>query len=237
MSKHVSNPGTQNTFPIGNGFAPSIAEGGPKCVVVPLDFTTDNTIEIDFTQIQTAGALSFVQSIWVDNSANANDLTLTFDQTGQAIVVPATAQGIYPVIAPISAKCLAVTVAGIGVVCMLIAVNVPMPLSQTGPVTFSPAVVNASMVPVQKNFTSANVVVTGADQVALAANAARTRLIIQAPFNNAGRVTLNFGAAAVAEQGITLSPGEKFDTSVGPVDARDIHAIGTAADNLIVVEA
>lgn len=52
----------------------------------------------DFVLEQTAGAIGFVQSVYIDNSGNADALTLTFPGTGQNITVKGHTQGYYPII-------------------------------------------------------------------------------------------------------------------------------------------
>lgn len=52
----------------------------------------------DFGQEQASGAIGFVQSVYIDNSASANPLTLTFPGTQQNITVKGHTQGYYPVV-------------------------------------------------------------------------------------------------------------------------------------------
>lgn len=236
MSQHQVALGPQNTFPVGNGYAPRISEGGPRAAVINLDFTTDAIVTADFTVIQDAGALSFLQSIFVDNSQNPNALTLVFDQTNQRIVVPAQAAGVWPVVAPISTKLTATTTPGVGIVCPIIGLNMPMPLTQWGPITVNVAAVNASMVPVQKNATVTVITLTGGDDAGIALNAARTRLQIVAQPGNIAACAYNYAAAAVVGQSPPLLPGQGFDSSVGPVSTQAIRVRGTAGDVVTFIE-
>jgi len=221
-----------DTFPVANGFAPVELS---KAISAVFDFTNTSYYDVDFTQIQQSGAVAFIQSIYVDNTGNANALTFVFDITNQRVVVPAGAQGIWPVIAPVSAKC-RVSTTQAAVTCKAQFLNVPMPLTQWGPVTVNVQNVNASFTPVQKNATSTQVAMTGASVPLLAANAARTRVIIQNHPNNANPIAINFNAAAVLATGFILMPGEKYDSATGPVDARAINAIGTNLDLVNILE-
>lgn len=222
MSKHILTPGTESVRPTGNGYAPKIKEGGPKAVTVALDFTTDNEIDIDFTVIQQLGALSFLQSVFVDNRVNPNALVLTFDQTGQIIQIPALSQGIYPVIATVSSKCVATTIAGANVICSLIGLNMPMPLTQWGPTTVNIGNVTATFTPTAATAADASGVIAagGTSQQLFAANLNAKRRIIQNPAANNDSIFIQFGgvAAVVGSPSIEISVGQEFDTSTGPID-------------------
>src|SRR6185437_8483945 len=101
-------------FPVFNGYAP--ASGGAKAMPISLDFTVNGEIDFDLITETQRGIIDFVQSAWIDNSNNPNPLSLIYSQTGQAIVIPAKAQGIWPVIAPSGLRCTATTTPGNGVV-------------------------------------------------------------------------------------------------------------------------
>jgi len=221
-------------FPIFNGQYP--LSGGPKGVPIVLDFGTVARREFDLIDATARGAIDFVQAIWIDNGDNLNALTLTFGQTGQRLVIPATAQGIWPVIAPQGLRCVATTTIQANLLVRTILLNVPMPMTQYGPVAFSGAV-TASATPVQSNITATTFPLPdGLTNQALAANALRKRVVLQAAGNNAQRLTITFGAAAVLNQSLTLGPGERWDSGTGPVDGRALNVIGTAADVLNIWE-
>ncbi len=218
-------------FPVFNGYAPA---QGPKAINIPLDFTNTARIEFDTVQEEQNGEIQYIQTVYVDNASNPNALTLQFDQTMQRIVVPAYAQGPWPVICGSNFRCVATTTEG--VVCSAILLNVPMPLAQYGPVTVN-ANVTANATPVQANITATSNAMTGGDDAVLAANVARKRVTIQAAANNAGPIAIVFGGGApVLGTDIGLGPGERWDSGTGPVDARALHAIGTAGDVLNIWE-
>lgn len=214
----------------------TMAAKGPLCLPIDdLDFTSVAEISGDLEKELTNGTIDQIQSVYIDNSANANSFTLTFLGSGQRIVVPAGAQNMYPVLAPAPLRYKAATTIA-AVIVPISFTNVPLPLAQWGPMTVNVAAVNASMVPVQKNVTTTNFVLTGAADNVLAANAARTRLVLQAAPNNAGPIAINYGAAPALGTTLMLGPGEKWDSSVGPVSAQQVRAIGTVGDILIMQE-
>jgi hypothetical protein len=55
-------------------------------------FTDDLAPEMEASEIES------IQSVWVDNSANGNPLTIVFTPGNQQLIIPANTQGIYPVI-------------------------------------------------------------------------------------------------------------------------------------------
>ncbi|MDE2020201.1 MAG: DUF1859 domain-containing protein [Patescibacteria group bacterium] len=84
----------RSAFQIPNKAVPS--EGGVG-VPVTLSLATKQTDSGDLTLEQTSGVIGFVQSVYIDNSANAAVLTLTFPGTQQNITVKGKTQGYYPV--------------------------------------------------------------------------------------------------------------------------------------------
>ena len=92
-----------------------------------------------------------------------------------------------------------------------------------------------TIIPATGTTTVTNAAATGADQVALAANLARGRVIISN--QNAVRVMyINFGAAAGLGAGFTLQPLAYWDSGNGPCPTDDIHLLGTALDLFTVLE-
>lgn len=205
------NLGQEQVFPVFNGFAP---EQGPKALSVELDFSTETELNLDFTRAQQGNAISFIQSVYVDNTDNPNPVTFQFDQTRQRIVVPAYAQGEWPVIATDTAKCIVTTTATLVPLCRAIFKNVPMPLTQWGPISVNVAAVNATFAATVANFTNRSGNTTaGASAQIMAANPARKQMIVQNPANNAESLWINFGAAADAgTNSYEIPPGQKYES-------------------------
>lgn len=75
---------------------------GSRAMPVLLDFTIESPVGVNLTFDQESEKLEFVQAIFVDNSTNAQQLTATFNATGQAIIIPAGWQAYLPVLAGLS---------------------------------------------------------------------------------------------------------------------------------------
>jgi hypothetical protein len=104
-----------------------IPKEGPKSVAFNLDFTASAAYVLDFTLAYQQTVMTVVQSCWIDNSGNADILTISVDNTGQIIQVPPNAQGTFPIIAAIRPK-ISVKSAG-NVVVPTMWLNVPIPLA------------------------------------------------------------------------------------------------------------
>src|SRR5215471_10432281 len=93
-------------FPVSNGYAPA---GGPRALPITFDFSVTSPQSTDLVQEIEANVINMIQSVYVDNSLNANAFTIVFDQTNQRLTVPAGATGIWPVITPKDAPRLTVS--------------------------------------------------------------------------------------------------------------------------------
>jgi hypothetical protein len=77
-----------------------IPKSGPACVPATLDFSNAATIEIDGEQVTSQAKIEYLQGVYIDNSQNAVDLTLTMNTTGQRIIAKAKTQGYYNLLVP-----------------------------------------------------------------------------------------------------------------------------------------
>lgn len=88
-------------LPQGQGFRVGLMQQPAENVAMPVvvDFTADSVFTKDFQQEQANLKIPFFQTVYIDNSADANPLTLAFDGLpGQSITVKGRTQGYYPVI-------------------------------------------------------------------------------------------------------------------------------------------
>lgn len=192
----------KTAFPVFNGYAPM---QGPKALPITLDFTAVQEIRFDLLLEETNGVIQYIQSIWVDNADNLSPLILTFSQTQQRLVIPAGAQGAWPVITPDQTQVRAQTVGG--VVCQVILLNVPLAPEQYGPVT-----VNANVSPAPYQATPANGfnnVVSSAGTAIFGANAARRALSFTNLPGNIDPIEIDVAGFHL----ITLLPGQDWQTS------------------------
>lgn len=76
----------------------TLATEGPVGIPVILALLNAAISVGDFALEQTSGAIGYVQSVYIDNSANAGPLTFIFGGTQQNITVKAHTQGYYPIV-------------------------------------------------------------------------------------------------------------------------------------------
>ena len=72
----------------------------PKAIALDFDFTNTPSWDVDLTQQQQQSKIEFIQSLFIDNSANTAVLTITNPNTGQVIVFPHSSQGYIPFLCP-----------------------------------------------------------------------------------------------------------------------------------------
>lgn len=94
MANKIS--GLLTSFRVYIGLAPKTL---PKTLPFTVDFSTVATQSFDLTKEIAGDKLEWVQSFYVDNSANPMPLVLTMQDTGQVITWPANSQGYMPVLA------------------------------------------------------------------------------------------------------------------------------------------
>lgn len=212
----------KTAFGISNGYAPA---QGPKGLPGYFDFTNSATVEFDLLQEETSGVIQNPQSIYIDNSQNRNSLVLTFGVTNQRLSIPAYASGIWPIFSAdqlkVSATSVAGTIAagGAGQVYFII-LNVPMPLTQWGPIS-----VSAELSLTRGEFANFGMVTAGGvSEEIIPANLLRKRIVIVAAADNAESIWINFAdPAANDETSFELIPGGSYDTNFGPVTTQAIN--------------
>ena len=110
------------TFGIANVVVPA---GGPKCVPTNVDFSNAAQVVLDGQQIVQNGRIEYLQGVFVDNSANVNNLSLTMSTTGQVIIVPKQSQGYFSIMVPDPPQIVAGTVQA-NIVIPMFFYNVPI---------------------------------------------------------------------------------------------------------------
>jgi hypothetical protein len=136
-------------------FNSQMPKEGPKCVNLPLDFTEQTEITVDFTMASMQAIISLVQTLWVDNSQSAFPIEFTVTGTGQVIRVPAGAMAVLPVIA--IAKPKIVVDSASGLIIPVLFLNVPLPsavwsLSNTAGGPLLTEVINTPLPVLVQNF-------------------------------------------------------------------------------------
>lgn len=121
-----TNPGSLK-YSIHNNLIP---KEGPKTVPMRLDFTAAQAIEVDLSQQNELTQISFVQTLYIDNSDNGSSLTVIIQGTQQRIKIAPGEQIYVPVLAGLPNKFTFGTVGA--VIVPVYFINVPMPLAQWG---------------------------------------------------------------------------------------------------------
>lgn len=109
------------TFGIANVVVPA---GGPKCVPVMVDFTGVASVLLDGQAIVSQGKIEYLQGVFIDNSSNINNLSLTMSTTNQVIICPKKSQGYFTIMVPDPPQIVAAT--PIGVTIPMFFYNVPI---------------------------------------------------------------------------------------------------------------
>lgn len=111
------------TFGIANVVVPA---GGPKVVPALVDFSNNAQVLLDGSAIVQGGKIEYLQGVFVDNSANLNNLSLQMSTTNQTIIVPKKSQGYFAIMAPDPPQILAMTTLTNGLVIPMFFYNVPI---------------------------------------------------------------------------------------------------------------
>ncbi len=120
---------TQSELMIGVNNA-QLPKEGPKTIPVLVDLRTATSVLVDLTQQQMTAKISYIQTVFVDNSLNTASVSITADTTGQILRVPAGTQAYLPILAPIPPR---FTIATAGAVIVPIQfLNIPMPFGAIG---------------------------------------------------------------------------------------------------------
>lgn len=86
--------GRAGIFPIGFGYLPP---EGSRCVMAQYDWTAQTGYADDLSQLVARGVETSIQSVFVDNSSNAQPVSILVNGTNHLIVTPARSQGFYPI--------------------------------------------------------------------------------------------------------------------------------------------
>jgi len=76
-----------------------LPKSGPKTYPLVADFRTVGSFTADLTVQVQQGFIDFISGLFIDNSANANTLSILVATTQQKIIIPAKAQAYMPILA------------------------------------------------------------------------------------------------------------------------------------------
>lgn len=122
MTTAVTNPTLNPTQGLYNALIP---KEGPRVYPLSLDFSADTSFSLDLLQIVNRGYMSFIQTIFVDNSLNDEAVTITPDIAYQPLKIPPRSQGYLPILVPNQPKLVFSSSGGVKVVVNLL--NIPLP--------------------------------------------------------------------------------------------------------------
>lgn len=123
------NPNQIHSKPCVFGLVPV---SGPRQYPVTLDFASDTSIDIDFSQFQRNQMVDFIQSLWIDNNPGAGIITLSIPDNPTWHMSIAAGVQIYTPI-PFVQECkltVAAATPGTGKKVWLIGFNVQLPYIQ-----------------------------------------------------------------------------------------------------------
>lgn len=197
----------KTAFSVYNGYAPNDT---PKALPIAFDLTSVSFTEVDLLLENTQGVIGYVQSIYVDNSNNPEILNVLFYGTMQRLTVPAFAQGIWPVFSADQVKFKISTIPNDGATGNIILLNVPMPLTQWGPITVNTPSINVNTVPYTAVLSdSGSTVAPSVAAEFIGANANRKGLLITALETNVQAVRILSNAFPL----VVLLPGQTWQSS------------------------
>lgn len=207
--------------------APSL---GSRALQVDFDFTAGVSFSGDFMQELELGHIDPIQSVKIDNSNNPAQFILMIPgigKHGDTIIAAPFSQGTYPIFVPVGLMhYTGASAGGVAVVCTFFSIELPYSVNTVLSSGQGTGVAS-----------SGAIVLTGASQLAAAANTNRKRLTIQNPPANANSIWVKIGAAATANSASQeVPPGAQFDTGGAPLSLQAVNIIGTAAQSVFVQE-
>src|SRR5579859_61724 len=115
----MTNNATINNLPFGvfNAMVPS---EGPKIIPVSVDLTVNQSVLIDISPQQQSGKISFVQSVFVDNSNNSQPTLVNNPVTQVTLVVPPNSQALLPIFVGNPPKLVVSSTGGVSIVVALL---------------------------------------------------------------------------------------------------------------------
>lgn len=222
----------RTAFPIYNGYGP--AEGA-KILPLTFDFSSVASYSENLLIENTEGVIQFVQSVFVDNSDNTNPLVILIAVTNQRLIVPANAQGIWPIFTVDQTRFTISTTPAANLSVNVSFANVPMPFTQWGPTT-----VNNSTALVTGSYTdySGTITVGGASQAAIPANGNRKGYFIQNPISATEPLYVNFtDPASSGGDSIELLSGQLLSSDSLVLSLEQINVVAaTGAHSYIAKE-
>lgn len=193
---------------------------GPRAIPVRVDFTVEQSWELDLSLQNSMAVMKNVQSFFVDNSNNAEPLSIFVSTLQQTIIIPPLSQGYVPILATTPAKLILNTTGG--VVVQFQFMNVPMPLHIWGVGSSTFQVDANGFVQVSDPALEA-AIANGGMNVNYLANARRPQDFAVRPF----AITTAASTTLMTVDAASLAYIERFVLSVGPTATRAVAGLTT----------
>jgi hypothetical protein len=87
--------GQANIFPVSVGYYP---REGSRCVTAQYNWTAQAAYFEDLSQLEAHGVETTIQCAYVDNSLCSQGVVITVAATGQVVNIPASSQGVIPLL-------------------------------------------------------------------------------------------------------------------------------------------
>jgi len=215
-------------------------------LTIPIDFSIGLVYSLDLTAIQQQlPYFKTLQSMFVDNSANANAITITMNGTLQRIVIPAYGQAYLPILmiaaaviqfSSASAVQISVQLLDFFLPPMVWSVNGNSPINPGGTLAVADAILDGTVSggrinanaygPTIQALTDASgtIAAGGTPQIAIPANASRTRWIISNPATATEALLIRIGGTTAGP--ITLLAGQTWDESGSSIVGDAVYVDG-----------
>jgi hypothetical protein len=217
---------------------------GAKGFIINFDFTSSSLFSLVINAHDYG--ISFIQTLFIDNSNSSTSTTITFVGTTQKVVCPAYSQGFFPIL--LNGPQLSATISCSGSVVVPIQFinqyiemylwSVQTPGSIPGTVTIS-GTVTTNPLAVTMTSKAGNIAAGGSSQTLMAANGLRRGLFIQNPTDETGQgianrepLYINYTSAAGVNDGVSieLQPGAAltFNGNTCPTSLVTVNAATTS---------
>lgn len=182
--------------------------------------------------------IDIIQTLFVDNSSGTNAVSIHVQISDQTLYCPAGAQAIFPVFS-VGAGIFTFSRVDAGTL-KAIFVNVPMTtaiwsassIGGGGSYAFPSQLTGSAWTDY-----SSTIALGGTSQQAIAANAARKRILIANPDTATETLYVNFGGAASAANSIALFPGGTYVTPGGETESpQSIYVLGATSGHVYIAK-
>ncbi len=202
-------------------FQMTLPPEGPRTVPVNVDMQTNVEHEIDISQMQGDGTISYISGAWIDNVGNDQVVTLTCDGTKQRTIIPANSQGWYSLMATNPPKFTATQEAS-GLFVRFIFVNFPVwPFVREASESPTPPLPTPGPTIASDVFT-----LDGTSQEIVAAESASLYFLVQNPLAN-GPIIVNVGGGDALTVGFVVQGGGSLELQNGTASAITISGTDT----------